>query len=1018
MLKRFARIPAGFFLAVFLCIVAFGQENTATIYGTVTDPSGAAIPGVKVSITNDLTGRINSTTSNEQGQFTFNFLPIGTYSLSAEQTGFQSPQMSGVTLVAGQKLGLTVKMVVAAEKENVTVSAEEPLIQTSSSDQLATMNTVQVQQLPLPKEDWTTLLTQQSGANFKSTAGSGVGGLSLNGLPPAGFSFTIDGTNASNDPEAPTLGFYQSPNVISGVNNDAIAEVSVVKGIAPATVSSTLSGNVNVITRSGTNNFHGDAYEINDPSVLDARNWFVPESNGKPRSVYNQFGGALGGPIVPNKVFFFGSYQGVRASALKVVTDDVPTPYLIANSPSVYSSLWNVYPSVPQPAGDPTALTTKYTTVASTLQDDGNALLRMDFDPTQSNVISARYLRSRPSSTKPNIISINPRVTTGHSDELNASWIHTGGGNWTSSMRFGYNRLRLARSDLGLGPDLEQVKFGFDSRGSELFNILGSTYSLEESIALNRGRHAIQIGGILQRLNDGRIDLNTATVNYSSLSDFQNNIPNQVVITFDKPEFELYTYQFGGYFQDDFRVSSALTLNLGLRYDYFTVPKEASGLVFNRGIDPNNPQLGVGYGPYRNPNSMYNADRNNFGPRFGFAWGLGENHETVIRGGSGIFVSPHPIFGGPIEEVQNSGTVPFRIYVSKAQALQAGLKYPVTRDQYDAILQQLQTSGAVGSDFANTAINPNFPNPYSIQWMIGVERQLPWGLAGSVNYVGTRGLKLNLLYQENLPDRETGVSPYPPFGAFRLYTAGEQSIYHSLQINLQKHMMHGLLFNIAYTYATNYSLASANLLLENPPQDNNNVHADWGPTPFAIRNQFSANFVYDLPFLQWAHASSGVAKQTLGGWEISGVLQADDGSPWNITNGKSSYPSDRPNVGSGSFTMDDWRNTASYKAGTVQFLNKSAFASVPINPASGAQVTPGNLGRNAIWGPGTFNIDATVRKVFKITEQVDLMIHSDFLNVLNHPNFSGLVADISKGTFGQLTSATNRQIQIGARIRF
>jgi len=1017
MLTRFARLFGVLCLAVFVCLPVIAQENTATIYGSVTDPSGAAMTGVKVIITNELTSRVTSTTTNGQGQFTFNFLPIGRYTLSLDQTGFKPQKRTGMQLVAGQKLGLTVKMQLATATQSVTVSGEEPMIETSSSDQLSTVSTTQVSQLPLAKENWTTLLTQQPGATAKTTGPNG-GGLSMNGLPPGGFSFTVDGTNASNDPELPAFGFYGSFNLISGVNNDAIAEVSIIQGIAPATVSDTMSGNVNVITKSGTNQFHGDVYEMNDPSALDSRNWFLPAGDRKPRSTYNQFGGSLGGPIVKNRVFGFGSYQGAKLSALKVITDDVPTPYLINNSPAIYSDIWKAFPTAPQPAGNPTALTTQYTRIGSTVQNDSNGTIRLDIYPTQSNILTVRYLRSRPYSNKPNIVAIDPRVTTGHSDEFNASFIHTGGANWTSSTRFGYNRLRLSRADQGLATDLEQVKFGFDSQGAENFSKVGSTYTFEEGIAINHGRQSIQVGGIVQQQNAGRIDLNTATVSYSSLSDFQNNIPNQVVITYDLPQFRLRTYQFGGYIQDDIKVSQALTVNLGLRYDYFTVPQEKNGLVFDRGIDPNNPQLGIGFGPYRPANNMYNADYNNFGPRVGFAWGLGADRKTVIRGGTGIFVSPHPIFGGPIEELQASATTPFRIYINRSQALAAGIKYPVTRSQYQAILQNLQTSGVISSNFANTAIDPNFPNPYSIQWMIGVERQLPWGMVGSVQYVGTRGLKLSTVIQQNLPNRTTGIAPDPTFSQFRLYVPFDNSKYNSLQASLQKRMSNGFMFNLSYTRATNNSLEDANLLLENPPQDPNNLHADWGPTSYSIRNQFNANFVYDVPVLTWLKTSNSVVKQALGGWEVSSVITADDGLPWNITNGNSSYPSDRPNVGTGSFTLGNYQGTPQYNSGVVQFLNPAAFSAVPIVGVSGAQATPGNLGRDAVWGPGSFDIDGTLRKSFSITEHVHLMIHGDFLDLLNHPNFSGLVTNTSKGSFGQLTSATSRQVQIGAKISF
>lgn len=1011
-MTRFARILAILCMSFVVAWAAFGQETTATLYGTATDPSGAVLPGVTVTVTSELTGRVTTAISNNAGQFTFNFLPVGRYSLLAEQSGFQSQKQTGIVLAAGQRVGLTLLMKLATQRQSVTVSAESPLIQTSAQ-QLTTVVGTQLERLPLAKQDWTSLLTQQTGATFSG------GGISLNGLPPAGFSFTIDGTNASNDPETPTLGFYQSPNIINGVNNDAIAEVSMVKGIAPANVSGTLSGNINVITKSGTNTFHGDLYEINDTSAGDARNWFVPPSVGKPHSIFNQYGGSLGGPILRNRLFFFGSYQGVRSTAGKTIIADVPTPYLKSISPAIYSATWNAFPSVTQPAGDPTAQTVSYTRIASFIQNDGNGLARFDYYPSPSNALSLRYLRSRPQSNNPNIVAINPRVTTGHSDEYNASFIHTGASNWSSSTRFGYNRLRLARADLGLATDLEQVKFGFDTRGSEVFSIFGDTYTGEEGIAINRGRHSIQIGGIVQRLNDGRRDLNTATVQYSNLSDFQNNIPSKIVITFDKPKFVLHSYQFGGYFQDDFRVSDALTLNLGVRYDYFTVPKEAKGLVFNRGIDPKNPQWGYGFGPFGDPNKMYNADRNNVAPRVGFAWGISSERKTILRGGVGMFISQHPIFGGPIEEVQNSATAPFRITLNRNQIVQAGLGYPIQRSQYNAILAQLQSSGAVGNQFANTAINPNFPNPYSLQMMLGVERQLPWAMVADVSYVGNIGRNFNLLYMENLPDRTTGIAPNPLFGSFRLYTADERTSYNSLQASLQKRMSKtGLMLGVNYTHASNISLESGNLGLENPPQDNNNVEADRGPAPYAIRNQISGNFVYDLPIVRWINTSNGVVRQALAGWEAAGKIIANDGSPSNITNGKSSYPSDRPNRGTGPFTMSNYRGTSQYGTGVVPYLNPAAFVAVPLVAASGAQTVPGNLGRDAVWGTAAFDFDFTLRKTFIIAGRVNFLVHGDFLNALNTPNFGGLVVDTSKSNFGRLTSATNRQIQIGARISF
>lgn len=1006
-----------FVLLLAVALTGWAQMNTADVHGTVTDSSGAAIPAAAVSFKNELTGLSGSTTSDAQGAFTFNFLPVGTYSIVIAAKGFRQETRRGLQLLAGQKVSLEFPLKVQAEGESVTVTGEQPLLDTDSAQQLDTVSNRQVENLPLPKQDWTALLTQHTGTT-ETNNGNG-NGLSFNGLATAAFNITVDGTNASNDPELPAFGFYQAPNIINTVNNDAIAEVSVTKGIAPASSGGTMSGNVNVITKSGTNTFHGDLFEINDVSAMDARNWFL---STKPGSTFNQYGGSIGGPILKNRLFFFGSYQGARLRAFRAVTDTVPTPYLISTAPSVYSQIFQAFPSVAQPAGDPTALTAQVTRAGSTVQNDGNSVARLDFYPTQSNIVTVRYIRSRPYLNKPNITLVDPRATTGHSDELNASLIHTGH-SWTSSSRFGYNRLRLNREDLGFGQDLEEVKFGFDSNGAEEFDKIGSTYSGEESIAINKGRHTIEFGGILQRQNAGRFDLNTTTLAYADLSDFLNNIPSQVVITFDLPKFEIYTYQIGGYVQDDFKMTNNLTLNLGIRYDYFTVPKEVNNRIFDRGVDPNNPQLGPGFGPFRPADSMYNPDFNNFSPRVGFSWGLGNDRKTVIRGGSGVFVNPHPIFGGPIEEVQASASTPFRITLNRDQAIAAGLQYPVSRDQYSSILANLQSSGVLSPDFANTAMDPNFPNPYSIQWMLGVERELPYHMGLNVAYVGSRGLKMNQTEIRNLPDRLTGVAPVPTFSQFRFYTPKDFSTYHSLQISLNKQFSHGLMLNAAYTRAYNESYGDGDLLLQNPPQDNNNLRGDIGPTPYDVPNVFTFNYVYDLPTPHFA-SSNRAGSLILGGWEWSGIITIQSGTPWNIVNPNSSYPSDRPDL-IGNPYMSNWRST-----GSLQYLNPAAFAA-PTCPAgvtctdgntivqaSGAQSVPGTIERNGIWGPGFADYDMTIRKSFPITERVRFMLHADLLDSFNHPNFGGLTTQINVGNFGQLTTATNRQIQLGARVSF
>ncbi len=335
-------------LAVILLIAspAFGQINTATVSGRITDPSSAVIPHVQIRITNQGTGAVKTTNSNAEGEYSFTFLAPGTYDIAVNAPNFQPNVRQGVVVLAGQVVSLNFQLTLGTVTRTIAVSAESAQLNTDSSHQLQTLTNLEVTQLPDSKLDWTNLLVQGAGISKVVGLGGagGVGGIVMNGMSPAAMNVTIDGTNSSNDPELPTYGFYGGMNIINQLGSDAISEVSVVKGIMPASVGSTLSGNINLITKSGTNKFHGDAFELNDVAAYDARNQFLAK---KPGSTFNQYGGSLGGPIVKDKLFFFGSYEGVRWRQLAPLSGNVPTPYLESIAPSIYSSQWSLYPSVP-----------------------------------------------------------------------------------------------------------------------------------------------------------------------------------------------------------------------------------------------------------------------------------------------------------------------------------------------------------------------------------------------------------------------------------------------------------------------------------------------------------------------------------------------------------------------------------------------------------------------------------------------------------------------------------------------
>jgi Carboxypeptidase regulatory-like domain len=986
----------GIVLLALFCSAVVGQVNTASVTGTVTDPTGGAIPIAKVEATNQATNVTNSAVTNNAGRFTLAFMPIGTYSIRATANGFQSETKNSILLTAGQILDLTFALNVGDIHQDITVTGGATALSYDSADQHGVVGDQNVHNLPLARQDWTGLLQLNSGVSLVGTSG-----VSMNGLPPASFLLTVDGTSGSSDPETPTVGFYQGFNQINTINTDAIAEVSLTKGIAPASVSG-MSGNINIITKGGTNQFHGTVLEFNSLNDYNARNQFLKT---KPRSTFNQFGGSFGGPILHNKLFFFLNYQGVQQSTFTALNGTVPTPLFasqaIAAQPQ-YASIFAVFPAPNQPYSA-TALTATWIGARSLIQNDNNAVGRIDYYLNSANWLSLRYTDAHPSKLAPSVIAENPRMSRGMSDSYNFQFTHASTA-WTAATRVAYLRPDLIRLDEGYNHGLDGLSVsGISSGGgAENYQIRGATVETAENISLTRGKHTIEFGGIVQRLNDGRIDDTTTVFSYSNTTDFLNNIPNQVQVNFPLNLYSLHMYQFGAFVQDNFRVTKNLTINMGLRYDYWTVPKERDGRLFNRDASP----LGVGTGPFRPAGSLYNSYWPNFGPRIGLAWSVGSDRKMVIRAGSGIFFNPHPLYAAAVDDVLDNANTPFRFTLSRAQALAQNLNFPVNKS---LLLTQLEASGYA---VAPTSMNANYPNPYSMQWYLGIQRQLPFGMMLDTAYVGDRAVHITMNRTANLPNRLTGAVLDPKFGSFFYYDDSDASWYDSWQTSLTKTLSNGLNFGISFTWAHNLSYEAADLNLNSVPQDFNNIRADKGPTPYDIQQSFRANFLYAPPVLKWTGWSSRSARLLADGWQISGILTANTGLPFNVTDNNSANPVDRPDVASGVNAI--FSNFSS----TLLYLNTAAFLPVPLVTASGEQVRPGDLGRGALRAPGTWNLDFSAAKDFRITERLKMQLRGDAFNALNHTNLSGLTTNITSSAFGRLTTATARSVQIGAKFIF
>jgi hypothetical protein len=870
--------------------------------------------------------------------------------------------------------------------DSVTVSAETPIINTANAEQGHNIDTLRVMELPTANRDWSSLLQLGAGLTVTNNA------VSMNGLPPDGFRFTVDGADSSGSGESESL---TSLGYIKAVSLEAVREVNVTSGIAPAETGPTMSGNVNVITKTGTNAVHGSLFENNRTEDLSARNQFLVT---KPPVVFNQYGGSIGGPIRKNKLFYFGVFEGYRSRAFTSVNGNVPTVEFrdraIAANPALKPFL-ETFP-LPNSAYAPGATTGFYQGAGSGIEDSNHGSVRGDYMITDTNMLSIRYTHDTPFQLTPRVSPANTRTFDVKTDKGVVSYIHTSA-SWSAETRFGYNRFERTRLDhiYSLGVSAITGSLGFSNTG-ELMENIGINWSGEEVVAVTRGRHFIKVGGLFHMYKSGRNNVTVPEFQFATVNDLLANTPSLVTISFGVRPYDLYNWINGYFIQDDFRVNSRFMVNLGLRYDHFSVPKESSGRLFNR-TGP------FGIGPYTDSNSVYGANWLDFSPRIGFAWTL--TPKTVIRGGAGKFTSSHNQFGGPVELIQNAIDEPNRVAFSAAEAVKFGIKYPTTND---AILPLVKGGGG---PIAGTVISQHFPQPYSLQWTLSISRELTPNLSLESSYVGNHAVHANVVRRINQSDPVTGLRPFPAYSEYNYYDGSESVRYNSWQNTIRKRFAKNFQMGAVYVWANTVSFTNAaNIGFPNPPQNSNNIAGDKGPSPFDIRHHFLADFLYELPLRQLTGRDGRGSRLLLGGWQVSGIYTAETGAPINLTQ-STTYQSTRPDyVGGAAYTAD--------ANSTLQYLNKAAFARIPIG-AGGAPLRFGNVGRNGLRAPGFWNLDLALAKNLQFSERYRLQVRSDLFNSLNHTNFSAVSTGIEAGNFGRFTATRGaRTVQFNARLTF
>ena len=1034
---------------------SFAQVVTGTISGRVTDSTGAVIPGATVQIENVETDLSRNAQSDASGHYEARNLPAGSYSVTVQQSGFQTQVRRGVTLTVASEVVVNIGLSVGAVQEKVEVTGEAPAIETSNATLSGLVNQEQMRDLPLNGRSYDQLTLLASGVvwqpNQSRTQTNGAGlRISSNGDRSDANLYLLDGTVVSDHTG-------QGPGSAAGLSLgvEAIREFRVLTHNYTAEYGGKSGAVISAITRSGTNNFHGSAYEFLRNNVFDARNFF--NQGDLPPFRQNQFGASLGGPIKKDRLFFFINYEGFRqrqglSSIVNVPSLAARQGLLGAISP-VTKPYVELYP-LPN-ARDFGNGIAQFNYNFSVPANEDYAMERLDFRISDKDSFYGRYVYDPSSTINPGNEPPFTTPTEAANRFLVLSEAHVFSPTSLNELRFAFNRTEplITTGPLDLNHSLDFIKgagFGTISfttapAGQGQLTQLGTTaaqpqyfpqnlFQEGDSFNIVRGRHSWKMGVDIERFQLGNSALNSIRGNYSfgSLADLLADKPNQLQVALvggtSSPNRGWRQTLFGWFIQDDFRVRSNLTLNLGFRHEFLNTPSEVNGRSANL-INTTDAESTLGP-PWR-PN------KKNFAPRVGMAWDPFGKGKTSVRLGSGVFFN------------QLTGR---DWYLSAQNDYRFNSTYSVKNPT--AFPNALGDPLTPGSKSEQTnQFNQNTPT--TIHYNLDVQQQLTSTISAHVGYVGSNSR--NLTEQDTEDIRAAVICPASPcpatlpagtkyfaantpvinpnFSVIRRIRTRSYSNYNALQAGLSKSFSRGLLLQVNYTWSKNLgtadALSSSQLYSINAyVMDINNLDREYSYAGFDMRQSFVVNARYTLPFNNF---KSGFTKAFLGGWEVNGILMANAGLPVavldgfnNSQNGDNGVP-DRPNLAPG-FSNNPTHGTtagcpgvpAGQKLGTPDlWFDPCAFT---LSPAG----TFGNSARNPVIGPAFRNLDFSMQKNIALREKTNLEFRGEIFNIFNHANFSAPLNPlfttnrVASGNAGVIVSTANanRQIQLGLKLTF
>jgi Carboxypeptidase regulatory-like domain/TonB dependent receptor-like, beta-barrel len=968
-------------LMLMLCLAANAQFDTGTITGSVTDSTGAVVPQAKITLTNVGTSIQKNLQADGAGNFVASAMPFGTYVVSAAAANFAETKSEPVVLNVGSTIHVNLTLSVAGTKETVVVTGTSTTVATETTSTGTTLTARQIENLPINGRDVNGFLEVASG----SIASTGFFQGSVNGLENifTGLNVTLDGQNASR---GDINGFLdtegQEQARVTRASVDSIQEIDFSNNGYSAGNGFSLGPQMNIITKGGTNPLHGTLFEFFRNDALDAHDYF--ETGRKQPLRLNQFGGNLSGPIIRNKVFFFVNYEGVRQritnfNALNHTLSAYARSQFIPDMQPVLAQFGPLpagCTAIPAPAScaypnsdsgtagganlvyDPAVLPT-------TLREDTGSV-RIDYNISDKDRLFGRYnindsLTNDTYGT--NIGQVSPqklRTQLGKLDET-----HTFSPTLLNEFSIALNRFY---SDTNSNTPTPLVGFAgfFTDLGSlpgpNTFNQITpfSVFEIFDTVTKTVKNHTLKFGGQIRvnRLNEWLRP--QQTFYFGSISDLENDAPF-VLGKIGFPGFVgIRNSNWAVHFQDDWRVSNKLTLNLGLRYDYNTAWREGHNQAQNFDVGSQS-FLPADQAPYKAPHG-------DIAPRIGFSYDPFGRGKTVIHGYGGLFYMPMQFGFGLVSNIPELSSYNVNVF-------QAPLRYP-------------QPNPALPAGTQNVLAFPQNPkrDPYSSNWLFGIQQEVAPSTVLTVNYTGNKTTHM----QAGVSFAALNANPANPFSQARqfsgfanenLATDGLFSTYNALQVQVRRNLGK-LSLEGNYTWSHEIDdLVNVFGGFSNPFDPT----TDRGSGDWDVRHNFTLSVVYGLPELK---ASSPWLRGVLGGWQTSSIVQTRSGLPANVQliSGFFGNPV-RPNVVSGVSPVlsgVDWPNPR---------YNLDAFTANPNYDGTPGQ-NLGDAGRNALRGPGFFQWDFSVMKDFPVTEKTKLQFRADLFNILNHPNFAGPDAGI------------------------